>query len=236
MGIGTPAYYLLSLPNELQSPRFNKKFLGNTFSYSKSIAKSWHSLGPVIHLPTIQINELESYRSPKKISDVVYGGKFIDLYRKSIPLELKKYLVLTRNTHEFPRAKFLSYVSASETLHCFENTAVALEAIFMGTKVQFHFNENFESLILDDEIGGVSVTGNIGMINDPVRSRNAYLTYIQNNRTVDELISFFRQIYNSNIRSTRPRVVQLFFIFPNLRWFIHNVLFLFKALSRENRK
>jgi hypothetical protein len=235
MGVGMAVWYLLSLPNELHSIRLSRKDQKHTFSYSENISKSWKSNGPVVHLSTINEEELKRYRSQKSIIDIIYGGKYLDFYRNKLPVSLAEIPILSRNRNEFPRDVFLRQLATAKTLHCFENTVVALEAIFLQTQVVFHLNSNFPGFILDKELGGISVKNGVGTIYDTQKSKKAYLDYLEGSLPILDFVEYISQLDEKYTKSRRSILFQLFFIFPNMRWLVHRTIFLARHFSKGAR-
>jgi len=244
LGAALPVWYLLSQPNEVYNSKKDKERLSTreTFSFSKNIKQSWNSKGPVLHTPTINLIELEGLKQEKKeFKDVVYSGKFTDVYKQSIPIELASATKLHRNPKDLSRSDFLSILSRTEYLHCFENTAVALEALFLEVKVCFHFNEFFVTPILDCEVGGIDLGkcnfgADTGFIRNPQFAKSTYLEYLDNEFEFHEMELWLNSHKNS-LNKSRDFFVSYFI--RNLlisRFISHKVVMLLRFIKSTSKK
>lgn len=244
LGSGLPVWYLLSQPNEVYNNKSDLRRLSTreTFSYSKSIKQNWHSNGPVLHTPTLNLKELESLKKEEKqFKDVVYSGKFTDVYKQKIPIELEGAMKLHRNPKGQSRLDFLSILSRSEYLHCFENSAVALEALFLDVKVCFHFNEFFVSPILDREVGGITLGkcnwgADTGLIENPEIAKRAYLKYLDKECKYQEIESWLESYKNA---SEKSHGVYRFYLIRNMlisRYIAHKAVMLLRLIRSFCKK
>jgi hypothetical protein len=191
----------------------------------------------VLHTPTLNLKELESLKKEKKqFKDVVYSGKFTDLYKQKIPTELESAIKLNRNPKSQSRLDFLSILSKSEYLHCFENSAVALEALFLDVKVCFHFNEFFKAPILDHEVGGITLGkcnwgADTGIIENPEIAKRTYLEYLDNECEFQEIESWLESYKNA---SETSHGYHLFYFIRNLlllRYVSHKAVILLRLIK-----
>jgi len=227
------AWYLMSLPGEVIQLNSNTSKWKNkpTFSYSKSIKKQWRSDGPVVHVPAIDFKELSQIPiGARNLNAIVYGGKYLDFYNQSIPPELAELPLYTRSTSGQPRSEFLKDLSQATVVHCFENTAVALESLALGSMVTFHFNGFFQDLILDGEIGGVEITVNelnekIGVVTDPSYAILSYEKYLSSHDSRFDLVEWLYNSSDTNGRSLTKSFIRLFQLFAISRWLIHRIYF-----------
>lgn len=233
LGAKRVIWFLLSQPNELfnsieSNALFNNAF---TFSYSSTIRRDWSSSGPIIHIASTNLSELLTLPRIEKSQDgIVYTGKYVDYYRGEIPQELQALPKLNRNPYALSRNDFLNEIQKARVLHCFENTAVALEAIFLGTQVCFHFGKTFRVPILDEEIGGIfrqrSIEDKeIGWVLNPEKAKESYLTYLRTAQDEDSFKAWIDQLDFSTFRKQRFRVLSMFQSFQICRWIIHKLYF-----------
>ena len=154
--IGIPIRYLLSMPGELLTSNYSLVGDENTFAFSKNLAKAWACSGPVVHLPTINFEELATFSGqPLKNYDLVYAGKYLDLHKMNLPMDVMNcQFLLRKEVKQLNRTAFLEKIYNARRVYCLENTTVALEALMLGVPVVMLKNEKFKDLILEDEFSG----------------------------------------------------------------------------------
>jgi hypothetical protein len=233
-------WYLLAMPGDLLSDNYVLKGNPRTFAFSANLAKVWQSTGPVVHLPTIDFDELDEIVSTsKEKTPLIYGGKYLDLLGGKIPTELNSIEVLERRvSRSLDRKAFLEKIAGASVLYCFENTAVALEAIMLGTHVVFIKNTKFKEFILLDEFGGVGVTiYSDGVINisEPTNSKLARRKYFDYCRSGTDLKSFMNwfttELASSNSEITENKVLNPMYLSRKLRWINHKVFLTYVYVS-----
>ena len=239
--LGTPIRYLLALPGDLLTE--NRVFFGSnlTFAFSSNLAKAWNSQGPVVHLPTIDMSELEEFNSPRSQEyDLVYSGKYVDLHKQKLPIELNQCEVLTRReTVDLDRKKFLSKIYNAKKVYCLENTTVALEALMFGVPVIFLENNKFNGLILESEFGGYGIAkstrdSEIAFAETTARlAKPKYKEYLSNLDFDTDFIAWLNQFLG------QPKKMNFFFkiahsvfAIKTFRAFVHKVYFTTVMLGR----
>ena len=224
-------WYLLAMPGDLLSDNYVLKGNPRTFAFSANLAKVWQSKGPVLHLPTIDFDELDEIVSTlKEKKPLIYGGKYLDLLGGKIPTELNTIEVLERRvSRSLDRKAFLEKIAGASILYCFENTAVALEAIMMGTPVVFIKNDKFKEFILLDEFGGVGVTiysdgfNNLEPANSKL-ARSKYLDYCRSGMDLKSFVNWFTtEISRSRSEITGSNFLRPMYLSRKLRWINHKV-------------
>lgn len=233
-------WYLLAMPGDLLSDNYVIKGNPRTFAFSANLAKVWQSTGPVVHLPTINFDELDEIVSTsKEKKPVIYGGKYLDLLGGKIPTELNSIEVLERRvSSSLDRKAFLEKIAGASVLYCFENTAVALEAIMMGTPVVFIENAKFKEFILLDEFGGVGVTiysDGVNNILEPANSklaRSKYLDYCRSGMDLKSFVNWFTtEITSSRSEMIVSNILNPMYLSRKLRWINHKVFLTYAYAS-----
>jgi hypothetical protein len=228
------------MPGDLLSDNYVLKGNPRTFAFSANLAKVWQSIGPVVHLPTIDFDELDEIVSTsKEKKPLIYGGKYLDLLGGKIPTELKSIEVLERRvSRSLDRKAFLEKIAGASVLYCFENTAVALEAIMMGTPVVFIKNAKFKEFILLDEFGGVGVTiYSDGVINisEPTNSklaRSKYVDYCRSGMDMKSFVNWFTaELARSKSEIAGNSMLNPMFLSRKLRWISHKVFLTYVYVS-----
>lgn len=244
LGATRPVWYLLSNPNELYNFPADTSRLSvrKTFSYSKNIKENWKSSGPVVHCSTMDLNEFTNFRQLVKVPrEIVYTGKYVDVYKQTLPSPLNDLFQLTRNPKTLTRGDFLKELSTAEILHCFENTAVALEAIFMDVKVIFHFNDYFTAPIIDSEISGIQITrhedgGQTGFVLNPKAASNAYLKYIEEQTDLSHFEEWLREYQMSKVKDPKLMGIGLFQNMLPIRYLLHKSLIMLRFLRMRSKR
>jgi hypothetical protein len=233
-------WYLLAMPGDLLSGNYKLRENSRTFAFSANLAKVWQSQGPIVHLPTIDFLELDEIVSrSNRRKPLVYGGKYLDLLGGKIPTELKSIEILERRVSRLlDRKAFLEKIAGASVLYCFENTAVALEAIMMGVPVVFVKNAKFNEFILLDEFGGIGVTiydGRVIDVSAPTDSRLArrkYLDYCRTEMDLKSVVKWFNtELAGTNSEVTENYILNPFFLSRKLRWINHKVFLTYIYLS-----
>jgi hypothetical protein len=244
LGATRPVWYLLSHPSELYNFPADTSRLSvrKTFSFSKNIKESWKSSGPVVHSSTLDLYELTNFRYRVKMTkEIVYTGKYVDLYKQCLPSPVNDLFQLTRNPKTLTRNDFLDELSKSEILHCFENTAVALEAIFMDVKVIFHFNEYFTAPIIDSEILGIQITrhndgSQTGSVLNPQAASNAYLKHIEEQADLSHFEEWLHEYQMSNVKHLEFMGIGLFQNMLPIRFLLHKTLIVLRYLRMRSMR
>jgi len=233
-------WYLLAMPGDLLSDNYVLRANPRTFAFSANLAKVWQSQGPVVHLPTIDFLELDEIVSTsKEKKPLIYGGKYLDLLGGKIPAELNSIEILERRVSRLlDRKAFLEKIAGASVLYCFENTAVALEAIMMGIPVVFVKNAKFKEFILLDEFGGVGVTiygDSVIDVSEPTNSRLArrkYLDYCRSGMDLKSLVHWFTtELARSKSEVTESNSLNPMYLSRKLRWINHKVFFTYVYVS-----
>ena len=232
--IGIPVRYLLSMPGELLTK--NNSLIGdkNTFAFSKNLARAWGCTGPVVHLPTINFEELEAFSGdPLKNYDLVYSGKFLELHKMSLPMDLMNCQVLLRKeVKQLNRRDFLEKIYNARRVYCLENTTVALEALMFGVPVVMIKNEKFKELILEDEFGGYGMAKSISQeeISRAEKTvslaKESYSEYISKIDIGDELSNWISKILDQEVSMSKTRSAQsVWFSLRIVRAIRHKIYF-----------
>ena len=242
--IGIPVRYLLSMPGELLTN--NNSLIGdkNTFAYSKNLARAWKCSGPVVHLPTVNFEELEVFTGdPLKNYDLVYSGKYLDLHKMSLPIDVMNCQVLLRKEiKQLNRRDFLRKIYDARRVYCLENTTVALEALMFGVPVVMIKNEKFKELILEDEFGGFGLAKSVSHVDISKAeetvglAKETYLDYLSRIEFGGELSNWISNVSNqeASISKTR-RTLRVLFSFRIIRAIRHKVYFfgIFRKRGKE---
>ncbi len=242
--IGNPVRYLLSMPGELLTN--NNSLIGdkNTFAFSKNLAKAWECSGPVVHLPTINFEELEVFTGrPLKNYDLVYSGKYLDLHKMSLPMDTMNCQVLLRKEiKQLNRKDFLKKIYNARRVYCLENTTVALEALMFGVPVVMIKNEKFKELILEDEFGGFGLAksvshADISKAEETVGlAKETYLEYLSRIEFGDDLRDWILNVSNQEASISKTRLaLSTLFSLRIIRAIRHKVYFygIFRKRGKE---
>ncbi len=140
--------------------------------------------------------QLNAGHGPRK-GTCYYAAKFKYFHGQQVPPEFQNYFEITRDQPDsLGKDALRKLFQSSELLVCFENTALAIEAMLCGCPVAFFPNEFCDRVIADDELGPYGVSWgmdapNIEHAKATVRKfRAQYLSVIERiPASLDHLIS-----------------------------------------------
>jgi hypothetical protein len=197
-----------------------------------------------VHLPTINFEELEVFTGdPLKNYDLVYSGKYLDLHKMSLPIDVMNCQVLLRKEiKQLNRRDFLRKIYDARRVYCLENTTVALEALMFGVPVVMIKNEKFKELILEDEFGGFGLAKSVSHVDISKAeetvglAKETYLDYLSRIEFGGELSNWISNVSNqeASISKTR-RTLRVLFSFRIIRAIRHKVYFfgIFRKRGKE---
>jgi hypothetical protein len=144
-----------------------------------------------LFIPSISTEIVSVAKTPRdKVS--VYLGKHRDFKNISFVFPRNSVLLYRNGRRKLPREQMLETIAQSNYLIVFENTSVILESLLVGTPVQTVFNEDFQYLFSEDELG---TYGCFEKIDDLAKAR-------------DE-IETFKAKYESVLRGLDSKVTEL---------------------------
>lgn len=132
--------YILNFPG-LLAPKY-KQPQDMTIAYSKRLAE-YVGAGDSIHIPTLDLNYFFVNENIKKTETCYYAGKCKDIYNSSIELPIPEGCIEILRSSQMPQSEVRDIFWRSNYFYCFEDTALATEAVLCGCTTVFMPNENF---------------------------------------------------------------------------------------------
>jgi hypothetical protein len=147
------ARYVLNYPGLLGGEtEYNPKEL--VWLYSQHLAKETDRCDGVLHMPVIDEKIFNSGTGLVRSGSVYYASKFKNLHKQKVFGIPSDSIEITRDLPDSPQPhEIAEMLQKAEYFYCFENTALATEAVLCGCPAVFVPNQFLKHPIAVEELG-----------------------------------------------------------------------------------
>ena len=172
------------------------------FAYSQHLSDQCERCDGVLHMPVIDQSIFKPDPNAIRRGSVFYAAKYRDVHNQ-VPTGMPSGAIeITRGRHDSQKPHEIArLLQTCETFYCFENTAMAIEAVLCGTPAVFMPNAFLDKPIALDELGWDGYAWG----SDPAEIDRARASVAKGQENYGRLISRFHQQLASFVSITQAR-------------------------------